>query len=40
MFMRLFGEGEISENSKLVGLQIASAAKVAISLNWKERYIR
>jgi hypothetical protein len=40
MFMRLFGEGEISEKSKLVGLQIAGAAKAAISLNWKERYIR
>jgi hypothetical protein len=27
MFIRLFGEGEISEKSKLVGLQIASAAR-------------
>lgn len=35
--MRLFGEGEISEKSKLVGLQIAGAAKAAIGLDWKER---
>lgn len=40
MFLRLFGEGEISEKSKLAGLQIAGAAKAAISLNWKERYVR
>jgi hypothetical protein len=40
MFMRLFGEGEISEKSKVVGLQIASAAKAAISLNWKELRLR
>ena len=36
MFLRLFGEGEISEKSKLARLQIAGAAKAAISLNWKE----
>jgi hypothetical protein len=39
MFLRFF-EGKISGKSKLVRLQIASAAKAAISLNWKERYIR
>jgi hypothetical protein len=40
MFLRLFGEGEISEESKFARLQIAGATKTAISLNWKERYIR
>jgi hypothetical protein len=39
MFLRLFGEGEVSEKSRLAWLHITGATKATISPNWKERSV-